>query len=171
MASGVGRLPSHLPSQPAVGSLVRPTLLRVKVDPGRRVWSRRACSYARRQGPPPRVKVVLRAERPKGIPEPMFEVDVSSMSPERFRDVLSPRQAEAFERGVREARELLSGRVVWNVNSTARGGGVAELLASLVAYARGAGVDVRWAVIEGSPVFFAVTKRIHNRLHGAPGDG
>jgi trehalose synthase len=61
--------------------------------------------------------------------------------------------------------------VVWNVNSTARGGGVAELLQSLVAYARGAGADVRWVVVEGTPDFFAVTKRIHNRLHGAPGDG
>jgi trehalose synthase len=61
--------------------------------------------------------------------------------------------------------------VVWNVNSTARGGGVVELLQSLVAYARGAGVDTRWTVIEGSPEFFVVTKRIHNRLHGSLGDG
>jgi trehalose synthase len=57
------------------------------------------------------------------------------------------------------------------VNSTARGGGVAELLQPLVAYARGAGVDARWVVIDGPPEFFAVTKRIHNRLHGAEGDG
>ncbi len=101
----------------------------------------------------------------------MFEVEISSMSPERFRSVLSAERFEAFERGVRDARELLAGRVVWNINSTARGGGVAELLESLVAYARGAGVDVRWTVIEGTPDFFAVTKRIHNRLHGAMGDG
>jgi len=70
-----------------------------------------------------------------------------------------------------EALELLGGRVVWNINSTARGGGVAELLESLVAYARGGGVDARWVVIEGRPEFFELTKRIHNRLHGAPGDG
>jgi len=93
------------------------------------------------------------------------------MSPARFRSVLSPRRFEAFEQGVRQARRLLAGRVVWNINSTARGGGVAELLESLVAYARGAGVDVRWVVIEGTPDFFAITKRIHNRLHGAVGDG
>ena len=101
----------------------------------------------------------------------MFEVEISSMSPERFRSVLKAERFEAFERGVRDARELLAGRVVWNINSTARGGGVAELLQSLVAYARGAGVDVRWTVIEGTADFFAVTKRIHNRLHGAMGDG
>src|SRR4030088_1640289 len=101
----------------------------------------------------------------------MHEVEISPMNPERFRSVLTPEQVAAFEQGLREARELLDGRVVWNVNSTARGGGVAELLSSLVAYARGAGVDVRWLVIDGSPEFFAVTKRIHNRLHGVPGDG
>src|SRR3982074_1911607 len=101
----------------------------------------------------------------------MFEVHVSSMSPERFGSVLPPERFEAFERELDEGRRLLDGRVVWNVNSTARGGGVAELLQSLVPYARGAGADVRWVVIEGTPEFFAVTKRIHNRLHGAIGAG
>jgi trehalose synthase len=101
----------------------------------------------------------------------MHDVDISSMSPERYKAVLAPERYAAFERGVEEARQLLNGRVVWNVNSTDRGGGVVELLESLVPYARGAGVDVRWAVIDGSPDFFTVTKRIHNRLHGAEGDG
>jgi len=93
------------------------------------------------------------------------------MSPDRFEAVLAPERYAAFQRGVDEARELLAGRAIWNVNSTARGGGVAELLESLVAYARGAGVDVRWVVIDGSPDFFTVTKRVHNRLHGVAGDG
>jgi trehalose synthase len=101
----------------------------------------------------------------------MFEVDISGMSPARFRSVLPAARYEAFERTMEEGRRILSGRVVWNVNSTARGGGVAELLASLVPYSRGAGADVRWVVIEGTPEFFTITKRIHNRLHGTPGDG
>jgi trehalose synthase len=101
----------------------------------------------------------------------MHEVDVSSMSPERFASVFPPERYEAFQRAIDEARELLDGRVVWNVNSTARGGGVVELLESLVAYARGGGIDVRWTVIEGTADFFTVTKRLHNRLHGAAGDG
>ena len=42
---------------------------------------------------------------------------------------------------------------------------------SLLAYARGAGVDARWAVIAGDARVLRVTKRIHNRLHGSPGDG
>ena len=99
------------------------------------------------------------------------DIDISSMSTERFRSVLPPGRYEEFERGVEVARVLLRGRVVWNVNSTARGGGVVELLGPLVAYARGAGVDARWVVIDGTPEFFTVTKRIHNRLHGAEGDG
>jgi len=58
-----------------------------------------------------------------------------------------------------------------NVNSTAVGGGVAEMLQTLLAYARGAGVAARWLVIQGDSPFFATTKRIHNGLYGAPGDG
>jgi len=100
-----------------------------------------------------------------------FEVDISPMSTERFRSVLAPDRYAVFEQATRQAQELLDGRVVWNVNSTALGGGVAELLESLIAYARGAGVDARWMAIDGTPEFFAVTKRIHNRLHGSPGDG
>src|SRR5205085_647298 len=51
------------------------------------------------------------------------------------------------------------------------GGGVAEMLRSLIAYARGAGIDARWLVIRGDETFFRVTKRLHNFLHGDPGDG
>src|SRR3954464_9526195 len=68
-------------------------------------------------------------------------------------------------------RRPLDGRVVWNVNSTATGGGVAEMLAQLVGYGLGAGVDTRWVVIDGDPEFFRITKRVHNRLHGEAGDG
>jgi trehalose synthase len=48
---------------------------------------------------------------------------------------------------------------------------VVELLLPLLGYAKGAGVDARWAVIEGNPGFFKITKRIHNNLHGFEGDG
>ena len=83
-------------------------------------------------------------------------------------------EPEAFERvveGVTKARELLGDRTIWNVNSTSKGGGVVELLIPLLGYARGAGVDARWAVIDGNPDFFKLTKRIHNHLHGFEGDG
>jgi trehalose synthase len=101
---------------------------------------------------------------------PIREVPVAAVSLERFRGLLGERFAE-LEEATRTAGELLAGRVIWHVNSTARGGGVAELLQSLLAYARGAGVDVRWVTISGNEPFFAVTKRIHNNLHGSSGDG
>lgn len=62
-------------------------------------------------------------------------------------------------------------RVVWNVNSTAFGGGVAEMLSVDLGYVQGTGVDGRWAVIAGEPDFFALTKRLHNKIHGSAGDG
>jgi trehalose synthase len=98
-------------------------------------------------------------------------VDVPPVGAERLRDVLGDEQLRAFESGAEDALALLEGRTVWNVNSTARGGGVVELLRPLVGYARGVGVDCRWEVIGGDPGFFDVTKRLHNRLHGAEGDG
>ena len=98
-------------------------------------------------------------------------VHVGALPFERFRDVLAPEQWERFDDAAKQAREVFAGRVIWNVNSTARGGGVAEMLISLLAYARGVGVNTRWEVIAGNPDFFALTKRIHNMLHGAPGDG
>jgi trehalose synthase len=101
---------------------------------------------------------------------PLHHVPVAPLPPERFRELLGPAYAEVAE-GIRRAREVFSGRAVWHVNSTARGGGVAELLQSLLAYARGASVDARWVVIEAPPDFFRITKRIHNHLHGFPGDG
>ncbi len=59
---------------------------------------------------------------------------------------------------------------MWHVSSTAAGGGVAEMLQLLVGYANDAGVETRWMVIDADTQFFAITKRLHNRLHGAPGD-
>jgi trehalose synthase len=100
----------------------------------------------------------------------LTEVPVSPLPLERFEAVLGEDYAEVVT-GSEQARELFAGRVVWHVNSTARGGGVVELLQSLLAYTRGAGVDSRWAVVTGDAPFFAVTKRIHNNLHGAAGDG
>ena len=100
----------------------------------------------------------------------LTHVPVAPLPPERFRELLGDRYGE-IEAAIARGQELFAGRAVWHVNSTARGGGVAELLQSLLAYARGAGVDTRWVVVGGNPDFFQVTKRIHNNLHGAPGDG
>ncbi len=65
-----------------------------------------------------------------------------------------------------EFRALLGERTIWTVNSTASGGGVAEMLQVIVGYASDLGVPIRWEVISGDAAFFAITKRLHNQIHG-----
>ena len=96
---------------------------------------------------------------------------VDAVSLERLGRLLDPERAERLESNAALARRLLEGRVVWNVNATPSGGGVAEMLTTLLAYTRGAGVDTRWLVLDGNPRFFRITKRLHNFLHGSSGDG
>jgi trehalose synthase len=99
------------------------------------------------------------------------DVHVQACTPRRLKPLIGPERARRFEATAEAARAMLAGRRVLNVNSTASGGGVAEMLRTLLAYARGAGIDTQWVVIKGDPHFFTITKRIHNNLHGAPGDG
>jgi trehalose synthase len=80
----------------------------------------------------------------------------------KFAAVVSNLQAEA-----QHLRPRLEGRTIWMVNSTAQGGGVAEMLPRMLALINELGVDARWAVIttERQP-FFQLTKRLHNLIHG-----
>ncbi len=97
-------------------------------------------------------------------------VQIPSQPLDRFKPLLGEEFAAIEEIAARARREF-AGRAIWHVSSTARGGGVAEMLRALLPYVRGAGVDTRWAVINQEPEFFVVTKRLHNNLHGDPGDG
>jgi trehalose synthase len=101
----------------------------------------------------------------------LTEVHVRSGSLAGFAPLVGQQQVEALERAAGSLKEALAGRAVWNLNSTAAGGGVAEMLQPLLAYARGAGVDARWLVIRGDDEFFRITKRLHHAMHGMPGDG
>jgi len=101
----------------------------------------------------------------------MREVAVDPMDLDRLASVLDRDRAERLRVVAEQAREQLRGRVVWNVNATATGGGVAEMLQFMLAYGRGAGVDTRWLVLDGDPEFFTTTKRLHNFLHASAGDG
>ena len=70
---------------------------------------------------------------------------------------------------VEEIRALgrrLEGRRALMINSTAVGGGVAELLMRLIPLLGDLGIPTRWEVIRGGEEFFGVTKGIHNALHG-----
>ena len=75
------------------------------------------------------------------------------------------------EEVIAEIRELgasLKGRRIQHINSTAVGGGVAEILKSLVPLMREVGLEAEWWVMEADPAFFGVTKRFHNIFHGVP---
>jgi trehalose synthase len=72
---------------------------------------------------------------------------------------------------VAELRELaydLRGLRVLELSSTATGGGVAELLASLVPLQVDLGLDAEWRIVAGDADFFETTKRIHNGMQGMP---
>ena len=90
---------------------------------------------------------------------------------ERLGHLIGPERYAALESEASIALQALDGARVWNISSTAHGGGVAEMLQLLCGYANDAGADTRWLVIDGDPEFFAITKRLHNRIHGAAGDG
>jgi trehalose synthase len=60
------------------------------------------------------------------------------------------------------------GKTLQNINSTAVGGGVAEILSRMVPLLKQLGVGTVWDVIKGDEKFFAITKKIHNGLHGVP---
>lgn len=92
--------------------------------------------------------------------------------PAKSLDLLGPDLTEGGKERLRASREkasaTLGDRTVWWVNSTAQGGGVAEMLRTLPPYWRGDGLDTRWLVLTAPRPFFRFTKRLHNLLHGFP---
>jgi len=81
---------------------------------------------------------------------------------EQYEDLIG---AEAVERIMRKAKRLHDLRVI-NISSTFYGGGVAEILSSLTLAQRAIGIRADWRLIQGSPDFFSVTKKLHNALQG-----
>ena len=101
----------------------------------------------------------------------MDERPIAPRSIEPFAEVIGRERVDRFAEALAAARELLGEATVWHVNSTATGGGVAEILQNMLSYPAGAGIDIPWLVIDGGDAFFEVTKRVHHLLHGSPGDG
>jgi trehalose synthase len=71
---------------------------------------------------------------------------------------------------IRELAEPLKGSRVAHISATAFGGGVSELLYTLVPLMRDVGLECEWQVIYGREEFFNATKLMHNALQGAPQD-
>ena len=88
---------------------------------------------------------------------------------------LAPKSLDSYENvigteAMNELRELAAPLLkakIAHINSTSYGGGVSELLRSMVPFYRGLGLSVDWMVIPPEEEFFTVTKGIHNALQGA----
>jgi trehalose synthase len=100
----------------------------------------------------------------------LIESELPTLEPSLFEGILSPRRWRQFDATLRRSAALMEGRTLFHVNSTATGGGVAELLSSVLGYLLGANIQSRWLVVEGTEDFFVLTKRIHHLLHGKEGD-
>jgi trehalose synthase len=85
-------------------------------------------------------------------------------------DEYGPVVGQAVIDDLRLLSEKLKGKVVQHINSTSVGGGVAEILNRMVPLLNDLGVDTHWDLIKGGEQFFGVTKKIHNAIHGQPGD-
>ncbi len=83
---------------------------------------------------------------------------------EGYREIAGPESLHVVEGLVRRLR----GRRLVMVNSTSAGGGVAEILHRLVRLLNELGLPTTWEVMPGDARFYAITKSIHNALHGAP---
>ena len=93
------------------------------------------------------------------------KVSVGSRDLQKYRMILGSELIDEIEALAAE----LEGIRLCHVNSTAYGGGVAEMLSSYIPLMRSIGIAVDWQVIHGDPRFFTVTKALHNALQG--GDG
>lgn len=76
----------------------------------------------------------------------------------------------ALIREIRNTASQLKGLRVFHLNATALGGGVAEMLYGEVGLEQGLGINASWFVLPPDPVFFEITKKIHNFLQGAKGN-
>lgn len=95
---------------------------------------------------------------------------VSTLAPLKLENYV-PVIGEGEVAEIRHLARALDGKRLKMVNSTAVGGGVAEILNRLVPLLNDVGLATRWEVITGGEEFFAVTKAFHNALHGAPYQG
>lgn len=88
-------------------------------------------------------------------------------APSTHPDNYRPLVGDALIDEIQALAQELAGVRVCQINATAAGGGVAELLGRQVPILRALGVDAEWRLIHGTPDFFALTKSFHNALQGA----
>lgn len=81
---------------------------------------------------------------------------------EHYQDIVGEDVIAAIRKKVRK----LYGKHLLHINSTYQGGGVAEILNSLVPLMNNVGIDTGWRTLHGYPDFFEITKKFHNALQG-----
>jgi trehalose synthase len=101
----------------------------------------------------------------------LTSVDVPRRSVASLEPIIGAERYAKLLRTADQFRDRLEGRLIWNVNSTAAGGGVAEMLQVIVGYVVDLDIRSAWVVISGDAEFFAITKRLHNQIHGFATDG
>lgn len=92
----------------------------------------------------------------------LHRVNVEPKALDGYRAIVGDEEITA----VRALAESWGGARVVHVNATAFGGGVAEMLSTLVPLMNDVGLDAQWRVIAGGEEFFKVTKAFHNGLQG-----
>jgi trehalose synthase len=89
--------------------------------------------------------------------QPLDPVDLKS-----YTEIIGKKEVE----NIRQLAGLLENKTWTNINSTFEGGGVAEMLKSIVPIARGLGINCLWYCIEATDDFYNITKRFHNIIQG-----
>ena len=109
-----------------------------------------------------------RRAKPRPLPASVLTPPPPAPSPrlDDYRDIIGEAQVDALRFLARD----LKGKSIKMVNSTAVGGGVAEMLNRLVPLLSELEVPTHWDVITGGNDFFEVTKAFHNALHGSSYD-
>ncbi|MEU0936406.1 glycosyltransferase [Embleya sp. NPDC005971] len=103
---------------------------------------------------------------PPAPTSPLPEVELPATPMSRLEHLIGAARLAEVRGALREAREHLDGREVWHVSDNPTRGGVAELLRTTLPHLRGEGIDTRWATIEGSRAFRALTKALYYRMCG-----
>ena len=98
-------------------------------------------------------------------------VQVAAHPAARLEQVIGSERQARLVRAAEEFRARLGGRTSGMSPRPQLGGGVAEMLQVLVGYAEDLGIATGWVVITGDAEFFAITKRLHNQIHGQAAGG
>jgi trehalose synthase len=101
----------------------------------------------------------------------MREISLPAGLPIDYTPIIGAKRVHSLRDSATSVRHAMGGQTIWVVNSTASGGGVAEMLQAFLPYCDTSQIGVRWLIVEGDDRFFSITKRLCNKLYGIDGDG